>query len=224
MRWLLVMAGTCWVLGLVPGPMAAQDFTYVDLQPKANQKLTDGFHSGVEGNGLAALPKGEQTFAGIKFKIADGLLQLGSKRVQDKPERLEGIPVGKTFAKLHILHGTGYGGGPSRGGGPLFVADETLIGRYRIHYEDESVVVIPIIYGQHVRDWWFYDDDKGVTRSKVAWIGDNAFARSSNAKIRLYLTTWENPKPTQKVVAMDYVSTQTTAAAPFCVALTLEGK
>ncbi len=45
-----------------------QTIAYLDLQPKANQKLKDNFHSDeFAGNNLADLPTGKQTFAGVKF-------------------------------------------------------------------------------------------------------------------------------------------------------------
>jgi hypothetical protein len=45
-----------------------------------------------------------------------------------------------------------------------------------------------------------------------------------NAKIRLYLTTWENPKPDKKITAIDYSTTKETPCAPFCVAMSAEEK
>ena len=56
----------------------------------------------------------------------------------------------------------------------------------------------------------------------MAWKGENEHAKSLNAKIRLYLTTWENSKPDKKVVSIDFSSTKETPCAPFCVAMTAE--
>lgn len=68
-------------------------FAYVDVQPKANVKLTDNQGSGVAGNDLAALPTGEKMFLGVSFQVGPGLLQLGSKAMPDRPATIEGIPV-----------------------------------------------------------------------------------------------------------------------------------
>jgi hypothetical protein len=39
----------------------------------------------------------------------------------------------------------------------------------------------------------------------------------------LYLTTWKNPKPNQKIVSIDFLSRKDeTIAAPFSVAMTAE--
>jgi hypothetical protein len=193
----------------------AQDQTiaYIDLQPKGNQKLKDDFHSGnLPGNNLANLPTGKQTFAGVKFNIGDAAIQLGSQRVEDKPEKVQGIKVDQKFDKLHILHATGYR-----------AEEDTLIGEYVIHYADKTKENIEIVYGKDVIDWWFHPNSKEVTRGKKAWEGKNEAAQGFDIPIRLYLTTWENPHPGKQVVSIDYVSAQTNSA-PFCVAMTVERK
>jgi hypothetical protein len=188
--------------------------TFLDLQPKANQKLKDNLHTDTfEGNNLAELPRGEQKFAGVKFHIGGGLIQLASTNVQNKPDKVEGIAVGQNFARLHILHATGYK-----------VPDDTVIGKYIIHYQDKTTATIEIVYGKDVRDWWDNQDRNEVTRGKLAWTGKNAAVKANNASIRLYLMTWKNPQPKKKVSHIDYVSTRTTGSAPFCVAITVEAK
>jgi hypothetical protein len=75
-----------------------------------------------------------------------------------------------------------------------------------------------------VRDWWCFEGDKAPDRSKIAWRGENPDTKRAGKKLRLFLATWENPKPAKKVVTIDYVATHPTetAAAPFCVAMTGE--
>ena len=207
-------------------PAREKSFAFVDLQASANQKLTDSLH-GFNGNDLSELPKGEQTFGGVRFKIEEGYLRLSgnieTSAQPKKPEKLEGIVIGKSFAQLHILHGTGYGayGGE---GDPLFVKDGTVIGEYRLHYEDGSAESIPLVYGEDVRDWWNWDKPAEVTRGKIAWTGKNAFSREQNQSIHLYLTSWKNPHPEKKVSRLDYLCTGTNAASPFCIAISIEEK
>jgi hypothetical protein len=191
--------------------LAAEDkrVTYIDLGPQANQKLTESV--GNEGNNLAALPRGEQTFAGVKFKVGDGLIQLASKNAPDKPEKAEGIKVGATCSRLHFLHATHWN-----------APDDAIIGYYTVRYEDKSEETVAIVYGKDVLDWWYREDSKEPTRGKVAWKGTNDDATNSGSKIRLYLTTWKNPEPTRKIVSIDFGSTNATEAAPFCVAITAE--
>jgi hypothetical protein len=196
-------------------------FSYVDLQSKANQKLTDTFGSSPEGNNLASLAKGEQVLEDVKFKVADGFIQLGSKLLKEaKPDQVDGIKVGKACAKLHILHATQYGSGLG------VIADNTEIAKYVVHYEGGASETIPVVYGKDVRNWWFSANEGGVTRGKVAWRGDNEATKQTGGRrqIRLYLGTWENPHPAKKVTSIDYVKVGETPAAPFCVAMTLEEK
>jgi hypothetical protein len=116
----------------------------------------------------------------------------------------------RKFDKLHILHGTGFSD-----------ADDTVIARYIVHYADGTTEKAEIAYGKDVRDWWAGVDSGKVSRGTLAWEGSNAAATRSNSKVRLYLATWKNPKPEQKVESIDVVSSQG-GAAPFCLALTVE--
>jgi len=187
-------------------------FDCLDLQAKANHKLKDQF-PGADflGNDLGGLPQEEQTLEGVKFKIGPGYIVLGSARLAAKPDKVEGIKVGKRFAKLHILHAAAW-----------FPDDNAAIGEYTITWEDDTSVTIPIIYGEDVSDWWFIDGSPEPTRAKAAWKGENDASKAMGKGIRLYLTTWENPKPDKKVKTIDFSSTKTTNCAPFCVAMTLE--
>jgi hypothetical protein len=192
---------------------AEKRFTPLDLQAKTNHKCKVSFQRGrYPGNTLASLPTGEQTFHGIMFQVGEGVIQLGSTVLQDKPAKVTGIPVGKKFSKLHILHATGF----------FLSEQDTPIGAYTVHYEDGTSATIPIIYGKDVLDWWKYPANPEPTRGKVAWEGENEGARGFGATIRLYLTTWENPHPAKTVTSIDYASTMDTDCAPFCVAITVE--
>lgn len=188
-------------------------FIPLDLQAKTNHKRKDSFQRGrYPGNTLASLPSGEQTFHGITFQVGEGVIQLGSTQLQDKPAKVTGIPVGKKFSKLHILHATGF-----------FLGEQaTPIGAYTVQYDDGTSATIPIVYGMDVLDWWKYPANPEPTRGKVAWEGENEGARGFGATIRLYLTTWENPHPAKTVTSIDYASTMDTECAPFCVAITVE--
>src|SRR5947209_19107504 len=79
----------------------------IDLGPHVNQKLNERFHDYHPGNDLASLPKGRQTFAGVKFTVGVGVVQLGA----GKPNKVEGIKVGVKAEKLHFLHAGGHQNG-----------------------------------------------------------------------------------------------------------------
>jgi hypothetical protein len=215
--------GTCWALSLAAAFAEETKFSYIDLKDHVNykpgEKIADDDR---EGNDLP-VPTGEQTIEGVKLQIGERVVQLGSKVLQEKPEKVVGIKVDKKFARLHILHATAYGGGPNTEGSPWHVADDTLIGEYRINYEDKSSEGIAIEYGKDVRDWWFRENEKETSRAKVAWKGDNELAKQNSCRLRVYLTSWKNPKPDQKVVSIDFIGRKDeTVAAPFCLAMSVE--
>ena len=183
------------------------ELTYIDLQSKANTKLT-----GRTPVNLEELPQGEQTLGGVRFQIADSLIQLGSARLEDMPKAIEAIPVGKALAKLYVLHATRFSTRATEG---------TLVGQYNVNYADQTEQIIPIVYGEDVRDWWNIDESKPVTRGQVVWEGNNPAVSKQNRTLRLYLGMWKNPHPDKQVVGIDYISTNTDVA-PFCVAMTAE--
>src|SRR5205085_1603432 len=100
---------------------------------------------------------------------------------------------------------------------------DAIIGSYTVHYEDKSQQTIPIVYGKDTSNWWYKEGcSKAPSHAVVAWTGTNEDARNtSGARIHLYMTTWKNPQPTREVVRIDFASTSS-AAAPFCVAMTTE--
>lgn len=195
--------------------------TPIDLQPVANQELSKEFGDVEDGNSLSEVPTGDQTLLRIPFRIGPRLISLGSTVKPNKPTLIEGVKVRMKFTKLHILHATEYGA--SAVGDPRYVADGTPIGAYTVHYEDNTTETIPIVYGEDVRDWFFNDRSKGTTRGKVAWKGTNALANRFGSKIRLYLSTWQNPKPGVRITHIDF-SSRETPCAPFCVAMSAESE
>jgi hypothetical protein len=225
MRAVLILAGTiCSLSVALAAPAPDAKFSYVDLKDKFNHKLSDRFHNSGEDNTLG-LEQGKKKLGDIDFQIADGVIQLGSKTVADDPEKVEGIKVGQKFTKLHILHACGYGGGPNSPGGAGYVEDDTMVGEYKVYYDDKTTETIPIVYGQDVRDWWYLEGEKETSKAKVVWKGENEQAKAAKCGIRLYMSTWKNPKPDKKVVSIDYIGRKAdTAAAPFCIAMTMEGE
>jgi hypothetical protein len=196
---------------------------FVDLSRHVTHSLTDNLGRGIEGNTLKELPKGKQKLGDSTFQI-EGLVQLGSKTLLNGPEKIEGIKVGVTGEKLHFLHATFFGGGvcddPKH---QWYVAKGTQIGEYVITYEDGATEGIPIVYGEDVRDWFFHEGEAGVERGKVAWTGDNPFAKQNKCRLRLYSLEWKNPFPKKTIKSIDYVGRKMeTVAAPFCLAVTVE--
>jgi eukaryotic-like serine/threonine-protein kinase len=186
----------------------------IDLQPRANLRLTDCFDAGERLNNLAELRQGEQILSGVKFAIGKSLIQLDSEYLPQelRKEKTDAIPINKKFTRLYILHG-------KKGNS---ADDGTPIAEYRLHYEDGTGATIPVVLGEDVRDWWNLDDSKAVTRGIVAWDGNNGASRKANLRLRLYLAAWDNPRPETRIVSIDFVRVGPTNIDPFCVAITAE--
>jgi hypothetical protein len=208
-----------------PGPAGKQHakFVSIDLQGQTNHKLKDSLNTEGKDNSLRNVPQGPQDFCDIRFQVGPGFIRLGGKLHTTLPARADGIAVDSLCQKLHILQGTEFGG-VGEEGHPFFIKDATAIGHYLIHYADGATKEVPIVYGEDVRDWWNWDQSKKVTRGHLAWTGKTDNSEENNVTIRLYVTTWVNPKPDIKVEKIDFISNFLTAASPFCIAITAEQK
>ena len=82
---------------------------------------------------LAALAVGEHRLLGIPFQIGDGVLQVGSKRLADKPAKITGVKVEKKLRELYFLHACAY-----------HLHEEVTIGSYTFGYADGASETIPI--------------------------------------------------------------------------------
>ena len=222
-----IAAGLFSFVLVLPGLLPAGEMHAVDISKQCNQKLDGAFGRIGAGNNLARLPKGDQTFNDVKFKIGDGLMQLGSTILPKFPERIDGISVDRHAGKIHLLHSTCYGGhGKNNVAADILVDDDTQIGEYIIHYDDGSSEGFALIYGQDVRDWWYVPgESEKPSLGKVAWEGENDISDQTVAGIRVYSSIWENPNPEKKIKTIDFVGRkEETVAAPFCIAITLEDK
>ncbi len=151
---------------------------FVDLQPKANKPLDEAMNDAIyEGDDLAELARGRVSLAdGAEFLVGAKCVALSGKHAADRPDRIAGLSVESRIAGLQILHACGWGafGGKADPVGH-YQEDGTLIGHYRVNYEDGDWEIIPIVYGRDVRDWWgLWDNFKPTTQSKIAWRGTNA--------------------------------------------------
>ena len=132
---------------------------------------------------------GHQMFDGIRFNVA-GIIQLadGNDVTQTNnpyPASVEGIPVNRFCRRLHLLHGTVQNAG-----------DQTVVANLVLHYSDGSTGKCDIIYGQQVYDWWFDGESNPplAGNTKIAWVGKNPAATSKGYGIRVFKTSFINPK------------------------------
>jgi hypothetical protein len=183
----------------------------LDLTRHYTAQLTESWHQGHEGNDLRALGQGLRQLDGIHWDLR-GLIQLRSVMVNDAafPWAVTRIPVNRTCQRIHLLQGTGWSSPMS-----------SVIGAYIVHYADGLRAEIPIRYGLDVEDWWYDPKSEASSQARVAWSGENQATRKEGKAVRLYRSTWENPRPESVVKSID-IESKVKASAPFVVAITLE--
>ena len=164
-----------------------------------------------EGNDLTSLPVGFVTLANTPLDIR-GVIQTANRVWTDwLPKEVSGIPLGRVFHRLHVLHGTAYR-----------ESNGTAIGSLRLNYADGEQRDIPLKYGVDVRDWHFTSGSPfQAEQAMIAWTGQNLRTASSGTTLRLYKSVIENPRPRTEVTSVDYAS-RLTQCAPFLIAITVD--
>ena len=91
---------------------------------------------------------------------------------------------------------------------------------YQMHYADGSEVPMPILYGHQVRSMapWYDPKDPLDKGTKVGWSGTTPESKES---LRVFVTTWENPRPEVAIESLDFVG-DANRVIPFLFAITAE--
>jgi outer membrane lipoprotein-sorting protein len=182
----------------------------IDLTPHYNAPLTEPWHSALRDNDLSELPQGLQQFGDVWFDVR-GVVQLaGTAEPYLRhlyPHAARGIEVRRSFEQLHLLHATGWS-----------ALDATHVASVILHYADGEQRAIPILYGYDVRNWWPQPSEPPLnsTGLRLAWQRPEL----PGAPRRLFVSTWNNPRPDVPVLTLDYLSALA-LPAPFLVAVTV---
>ncbi len=191
----------------------------IDLTPYYNASLDEDWHQGelLGSNDLAGLPRGVRRFGDIEFDVR-GIVQLsGQHLAADRFPKSVDIAIRQKCRAVHFLHAAAWN-----------TADGIYVGKFIFLYADKTKFAKPIVYGEDVRDWWYYPPmPMEASAATVAWKGTNSASKFEGVKfgagccVRLYHTRWENPRPECEIVAVSYLS-EVTDIAPFLVAITAE--
>lgn len=205
---------------LVPGApyVVGGAFTTVDLSAYYNGGLNKSWTSAYGDNHLAELGEGKRVLKHVPFEI-HGVVQIQGVEWKERgytyPERVEGIRIGTTGRRVHILHANSAFADPPG----------TIVASLILHFVDGDQTRLDIRQGVEVLDWWEWprapEKRPAGADTVVAWTGSNPAARSQGARIRLFDTVFANPHPEKEIQSIDYVSGMA-RSAPFMVALTIE--
>lgn len=194
---------------------SAKHFHSVNLTPYFNRLFTS--FSTTESWGL--VPRGKVTFDGVPFQMIGKLDLTGLGRASDgefQPPRTGEIPVDRSAARLHLIHGTTYTS-----------PDDAPVSEILLRYKNGEQRKLFIRYGVHMRNWYLETGETnsalGDPRSMVVWTGlPGAGSINPNVKTtRLFKTTFDNPLPGEEIRSIEVLSLFATANSVI-VAMTLE--
>jgi beta-galactosidase len=190
---------------LVPGEGLA--YAPVALSDHCNQYLTRDRGWFDNRYDLAALPVGENTFAGVRYLIRDfrtsplpSCVMLSGQGVKgDMPAAVTGLPVRGRADSLFFLQGFKR----TRDWRPPRQGDRTppVLFRYVVHYADGTSADVPVRYGEGA-DNWIQDDPRGLKGAVVAWAAPFPNDTSGRQAV-LYQMQWDNPRPDVAIQSVD---------------------
>jgi hypothetical protein len=162
-----------------------------------------------------AVPRGEQTFAGIPVKIQGATMTFGQRNADNGlkyPEKVTGIPCGQKFESLYIVHAAFY---PGESGEPAF--------QVVLDYPGDEKQTDAILCGEDTLDWYVKEGEEtlgpSAKRSTLAWTGTGKSGQRDQA-VRFCITEIKNKYPDRIVETIDLVSA-TNQTAGCILAITL---
>lgn len=153
---------------------------------------------------------GIRTFDELPFMVRGRAYLYGQYDAMGKDEskfrkqrpNLLGIPVGRKFEELHLLHTTRW---PDIEGG--------TIAQVRLNYADGTNDSLDIGYGVHVRDWQrlYTEASEALSdqNSKVVWRGPGQ--ERFRSEERMFKSMLLNPHPKKLVESLDVISAENLA-------------
>ena len=169
---------------------------YIDLTPYYNAAIDEQWPLLNRNKGpLSRIPTGLADLENSKFDIR-GVVQLSGRQHKNQlgannpfPSKIDNINVGnKRFNSFDFLHAVTWQD-----------PDGTPVANYVLNYSDGTKHAFPVVYGEHVRDW-FVNSDVGILdtpSSNIAW---------RNSIIILYQTNFKNPFPEKEIRSINLES------------------
>ena len=198
-RYVLCKAGLALLLMLATRLSADQPLM-LDLSPH----FWETFATPARTNKSFLTIMGRREFDGVPFQVDGRACLYGRCQAQyahadrtNYPD-IVGVPVGRAFAELHLLHATQWSD-----------VEGAIIANIRLNYADGTRHELPIRYGAQVRDWQRLQSEEAeiVTDpdTKVIWRGPGIAHFKSTQ--RMFKSMLRNPYPAKVVTSIDFLST-----------------
>ena len=192
----------------------------IPVLPRSNHGLHDDLQVAervqIRQNGLTELPLGSHIYGGVQFEIEDGVIELQSIASPALPPAAFDLRLDKMVTRLHFLLGC-----------PVKDPDgmsRSAIAQIRVNFKSGLQESIPIEYGIHVESLLSGLGKTPLTKGTLAWIGANRDSLTRTAtprSVRLFVRSWTNPYPEERVDSIDILSTKSSGGL-VCVAAALE--
>ena len=189
---------------VIAGASTLRD-TPLDLSRQANQYLSDRGWFGDKAFSFSDLPRGKQTFAGVRYNVFDfatspvpSVIMLGGSGIPGSlPDSVAGIPVGRKADALFFLQAARI---DSRRSG-----DEVKKGRryemadYVVHYADGQTLKVPV-YAEISVDSYRQKVPAALPEAQIAWT--KPYPGTDESAVA-YSMQWNNPRPDVEIQSLD---------------------
>jgi eukaryotic-like serine/threonine-protein kinase len=203
-------ADNCAAKGIpLRDPAAKPNLIDLSLAYTASLKTPDLLSAG--NDVFAELPMGIHTLGQTEFDIR-GIVY--GDRSYNNRSSVSSIPVNLRCPAMHFLQSAAYAGWGGNEG--------ARVGRYVVRYADQQTQEIPILFGKHLRDWFYYENGPvEASEAPMVWVGLNDRARPMQSFVHLYTMSWTNPFPDLEIKSIDF-EYGVSPIIPFLIALTVD--
>ena len=195
----------------------------LDLSKQANQYRTERGWFGDAKFTFKDLPIGDQTFAGVKFRVYEfatspvpTAVMLGGPGVPGNlPEHVVGIAVGRKADALFFLQAARIDQPPSDQERKENKRIE--LAKYVIHYADGRKEETPVCLAIDIDSYKQPGDARSLPGAQVGWAGK---FEATEFRAVAYVKQWNNPRPDVPIASLDLVYGKDRRGVPVLLALT----
>ncbi len=180
---------------------------------------------------LAAMPAGEQVFAGVRFLLprfttspVPTAYMLRGRGGTVRTDRIEQLPVGRKADALFFLHTHNDRGDlgrhlqwmKERSRAGLDPGEIPVVLTYAVRYADGQTAEVPVRWGRDISNW-LSREPTGRINAAVGWAGT---AAADGQQPVIYVMQWTNPRPDAVIAAIDLVAGEERWGSPAVFAIT----